>query len=87
VERLRRRIGADDQDPAAGVAEEAGLRWAAVRDAVGLQVTVVLQEFGRLFELKLRDAVAAQGKDIKWESGRLARAAAQDQMGRGRPPP
>ena len=57
--RLRQRLHeAADGQPAAGPGP--GLPWDVVRDAVGLEVAVILEEITRLLEDVVRDAVHRQ---------------------------
>jgi hypothetical protein len=56
--RLRQRIRAGEQGPGVGLG--ARLAWDAVRDAVGLEVTVVIEEMLRVLEDTVRDAVRRQ---------------------------
>ena len=58
--RLRMRILAVDPEPAGGSQSRPPsrrLRWGAVRDAVGLQVSVVTQEIAQQIESWVRDVV------------------------------
>ncbi len=80
--RLRLRAEATDSEPAAG-----GIRWSAVRDAVGLEVSVILEEFLRLVEDAVRDAVSRQVAGIKGESGQEMGSGGRDAMVWGGPPP
>ena len=75
--RLRQRVRGD-RDGDAGAAT---LRvWDAVRDAVGLEVTVILQEVSRLLEDLVRDAVRRQVHAPPTESRRVPSAERRDDM-------
>ena len=52
-------------------AEEDLLSWSAARDAVSLEVLVVMEEIRRLLVSFVRDAVARQVHAVKEKSGRL----------------
>jgi hypothetical protein len=80
--RLRLRAEATDSQPAAG-----GVRWPVVRDAVGLQVSVILEELVRVLEDVVRDAVSRQVAGIKRESGREMGSGGRDAMVWGGAPP
>jgi hypothetical protein len=82
--RLRQRLrqGLTDSEPAVR-----GVRWAVVRDAVGLEVSVILEEFLRLLEDAVRDAVSRQVAGIKGESGREMGSGGRDGMVSGGAPP
>jgi hypothetical protein len=60
-DRLRRRL----QVPARAMAAAPlrGIDWSAARDAVGLQVAVVIEETGEVLQRWARDAVSAQVTD------------------------
>lgn len=63
------------------------LRLAEVRDAVSLEVYVILDEFLRHLERRLRDAVPAQAPAIPREFGRHPRPEGRDEIAGGRGPP
>ena len=70
----------------AGEAPEARLRWEAVRDAVGVEVSVVIEESARHVSEWVRDAVAAHPHGIMRKCGGVAGEPAGDaigMMGRG----
>jgi hypothetical protein len=75
--RLRLRLR---QEPADSVPRPGAIRWTVVRDAVGLEVAVVLEEFLRLLEDVVRDAVNRQGLGIKGESGQEIGSSRRDGM-------
>ena len=60
-DRLRRRLQVPEKATAA--APLRGIDWSAARDAVGLQVAVVIEETGQVLQHWARDAVSAQGTD------------------------
>lgn len=60
-DRLRRRLQAPDKATAG--APLRGIDWSAARDAVGLQVAVVIEETGEVLQRWARDAVSAQVAD------------------------
>ena len=61
-ERLRRRLVRQDNEavPRQNVDPLSGLDWSAVRDAVGLEVAVVIEESGKLLVGWTRDTVHTQ---------------------------
>ena len=60
-----------------------GLAWQAVRDAVGLQVAVIIDESGRLLERWTRDAVNTQLMEMKGNFREVGRLEPRDEMARG----
>lgn len=56
------------------------VRWEVVRDAVGLEVGVILEELLKLLEDAVRDAVSRQVAGMAMESGRVIAAARRDDM-------
>jgi hypothetical protein len=60
-DRLRRRLQVPEQATAS--APLRGIDWSAARDAVGLQVAVVIEETGQVLHNWARDAVSAQVTD------------------------
>ncbi len=70
-DRLRRRITTIDAELKVELSPLAGLRLKAVRDAVGLEVSVVIEETSRVLGEWTRDAVRAQAAGIKREFARL----------------
>ena len=75
--RLQQRLRATpgDSGPATGT-----VRWEVVRDAVGLEVGVILEELLKLLEDAVRDAVSRQVAGMAMESGRVIAAARRDDM-------
>ena len=75
--RLRQRLRreASVSGPVAGE-----VRWDVVRDAVGLEVCVVLEELLRLLDDAVRDAVRRHVAGITGESGRVLGAGRRDGM-------
>jgi hypothetical protein len=49
------------------------LAWDAVRDAVGLEIAVIAEEFAKQIEFRLRDGVLAQTPEITGESNKHPR--------------
>ena len=84
-DRLRQRL----REPAeAGPrAVMAGLRLEAVRDAVGSEVAVIIEEMGEVLGGWVRDAVGFEAFGMMRESGRHARAGPRDGIAAGRAPP
>ena len=74
--RLQQRLRAQPQ----GSAPVGAVRWDAVRDAVGLEVAVILEELHRLLEDVVRDAVSRQVAAVAVESGRLPGSVGRDGM-------
>lgn len=56
------------------------LDWDAVRDAVSLQVAVIVEEVVRVVETQLRDAVSRQSYEFKEELGRHLSGSRRDDM-------
>jgi hypothetical protein len=75
--RLEQRLRADPQDSGSGAGK---VRWAVVRDAVGLEVAVILEELHRLLEDVVRDAVRRQVAGIAEESHRQSALGRRDDM-------
>lgn len=63
------------------------LRLGGLRDVVGLEVYVILDEILRLLGRLGRDVVATQGMKNKGEFGGHADAGRRDEMASGRGPP
>ena len=63
------------------------LRLGVVRDAVGLETAVIIEETAELLNTRLRDAVGAQGIEITRESVRLPVTSPKDAIAVGRGPP
>jgi len=77
--RLRQRLQeAADGQPAAGPGP--GLAWDVVRDAVGLEVAVILEEISRLLADVVRDAVRRQVGVRARESRQVQPARRRDDM-------
>lgn len=77
--RLRRRIRLEpDGREAAGPGRR--LSWNAVRDAVGLEVAVILEEISRFLEDVVRDAVRHQVRAPATESRRVPVGDRRDDM-------
>jgi len=84
-DRLRRRLR--EPVPAGPRAVTAGLRLEAVRDAVGPELAVIIEETGGVLGAWVRDAVGGQIFGMTRESGRHAPVAARDGIATGRGPP
>jgi hypothetical protein len=65
----------------------AGLRLEGVRDAVGPELAVIIEETGEVLGAWTRDAVLGQGLGIAGEFGRLPVRGVRDGMARGIGPP
>ena len=85
-DRLRRRLQKEVAS-AAGVDPMASIDWGAARNAVGLEVAVVIEESSRLLTTWARNAVALQVPAILDESHRLALIAARNGIGSPRASP
>ena len=81
-DRLRRRLREADAK-----ARGAGLNWSAARDAVGLEVVVVIEEASRDLQSWARDAVLAQPIGKASVSARHARVGPRDAIASGGPSP
>ena len=68
-DRLRRRLQVPEN--ATSSAPLRGIDWSAARDAVGLQVAVIVEETGEVLQSWARDAVSAQVTDSKGLRPRL----------------
>ncbi|MEY4576876.1 MAG: hypothetical protein RL701_1579 [Pseudomonadota bacterium] len=86
--RLRERVRRDtvvgeplDRDPLAAVA------WDAARDAVGLEVAVIVEETGKVLTDWVRDAVHAQRAEITKQLAKVLPAGARDEFAVGAGPP
>jgi hypothetical protein len=77
--RLRQRLRVDGAGGQA-VAAHGRLSWDAVRDAVGLEVSVILEEISRLLEDVVRDAVRRQVGAPATESRQVQLAGRRDDM-------
>lgn len=83
-ERVRREKGRGEplaRDPLAEVA------WGAARDAVGLEVSVIVEETAKVLVLWARDAVHTQTSDITRKLAKVLPGSARDAMGAGTGPP
>ena len=78
--RLRQRLR---QEPSDSGSPAGGVRWDAVRDAVGLEIAVVLEEVLRLLEDAVRDAVRRQVHGAPMESSRVLAGGRRDDMVNG----
>ncbi len=86
-DRLRRRLQAAPGTEAAGADPLAQLDWDAARNAVGLEVAVVVEETGRLLVTWARNAVPRQVPARAPESGPQAEAAARNAIVSNAPAP
>jgi hypothetical protein len=84
-DRLRRRLKPRASSPCADPLAE--LDWSVVREAIGLQVAVVVEETGGVLIRWAREEFAAQRSGIAREIDRLLPPAARDAMGGARPAP
>lgn len=83
--RLRERLAQPEAVPETDPVGK--LDWEVARDAVGLQVAVVVEESARLIVDWARDAVAPQQADITGKSDGLRGGEPQDELGAARAPP
>ncbi|TPV96475.1 MAG: hypothetical protein B7733_04565 [Myxococcales bacterium FL481] len=92
-ERLRRKLRHDDDAGSSSApdrgahAAKRGLRLAAVRDEMGLQAYVLIDEIAGLLRLETRDGVVLQPPVIAREFGTLSRRSVQDEFVSGAGPP
>jgi hypothetical protein len=79
--RLRQRIRVDPEGEAASM-QPLGerLAWDAVRDAVGLEISVIIEEIVRLLEDAVRDAVGGQVRAGAGESRQVLGVERRDDM-------
>ena len=85
AERLRRRLR---EPPPPGTPSLLGeLRLEVVRDVVGPEAAVIIEETAELLNTRLRDAVAAQGHEITGKSPPLRKQPVKDAIALGRGPP
>lgn len=77
AERVRSRVVTGEP----GEAPEERLRWPAVRDAVGLEVAVVIEETARHVTEWVRDAVAAHPRGIMKKCGGVGGEVPRDGIG------
>lgn len=75
--RLRRRLRADVEGRHAAAPR---VSWDAVRDAVGLEAAVIIEEMSRLLEDLVRDAVGRQVRAATAESHRVPVGDRRDDM-------
>ena len=75
-DRLRRRLQGEAPAPI-GPDPRVGLDWQAARNAVGMEVAVVVEETGRLLATWARNAVTLQLPGMVQQSDRLATAAGE----------
>ena len=83
-ERLRVEVAAGEalsRDPLAEVA------WSAARDAVGLEVAVIVEETGKVLALWARDAVHQQSTEITRKLAKVLPRPARDEIATGAGPP
>jgi hypothetical protein len=84
-DRLRQRLR--EPTEAGPRAAMAGLRLQVVRDAVGPEMAVIIEETGGVLGDWVRDAVGGQLFGMTMESGRDPRAGGRDGIAAGRGPP
>lgn len=77
--RLRQRLRVDAEGGQVAPAAPR-LSWDAVRDAVGLEVAVIIEEISRLLEDFVRDAVGREVLKSAGESGRVVLGSRRDAM-------
>ena len=75
--RLRQRLRGESSEAGRSVEQ---VRWDVVRDAVGLEVSVIIEELLRLFEDVVRDAVSRQVSGMTGESRGLRAACRRDDI-------
>jgi hypothetical protein len=83
-ERVRRESGPGEplgRDPLAEVA------WEAARDAVGMEVSVIVEETAKVLVSWARDAVHAQGTEIARKMAKVVPPPARDALAAGTGPP
>lgn len=86
--RVRQRIRVDSDRETSSEDGLAGrLAWDAVRDAVGLEVAVIIEEIVRLVEDAVRDAVSGQVRVETGESRQVLGVGRRDDMACGAPSP
>jgi len=79
--RVRQRIRVDsDQETSRAEGLAGRLAWDAVRDAVGLEVAVIIEEVVRLLEDAVRDAVCGQVRVGAGESRQVLGMGGRDDM-------
>lgn len=79
-DRLRRRLH-NEAEPAAGVDPMSGVDWIAARNAVGLEVAVVIEESSRVLATWARNAVSLQVAGIAPQSRRLPHPTLRNEIG------
>ena len=85
-DRLRRRLQKEGS-VRAGVDPMTSVDWQVARNAVGLEVAVVVEETSRVLATWARNAVALQGLGIASQSGRLPPPSARNGIGPTLPSP
>lgn len=86
-DRLRRRLQATPRAVASEADPLARLDWGAARNAVGLEVAVVIEETGRLLVSWARNAVMRQLPVLALESGPLGGPTARNAIAPSAPAP
>ena len=86
-DRLRRRLQAVPRAGASEVDPLARVDWAAARNAVGLEVAVIVEETGRVLASWARNAVTRQLPVLVQESGPLGGSAARNAIASSAPGP
>ena len=82
--RLRERLRAEEVGASGLEADPLrALDWSVARDAVGLEVTVFVEETGKVLHSWARDAVIAQGLGIAGKSRQVPARGVRDDMGIG----
>lgn len=85
-DRLRRKVRPADSAGSPGRSPPQ-MNWQAVRDAVGLEVAVVIEEAGQMLLEQARDAVPAQVPATKGEPRQMPPSVARDDMAASARPP
>lgn len=86
-DRLRRRLHVDPAD-VRGAADPWGrIPWSAARNAVGMEVAVVIEESGRVLGRWVRNAVARQDRERSGEFGGVPTVPARNAIGAERASP
>ncbi len=79
-DRLRRRLQ-NEAAAAAGVDPMSGVDWVVARNAVGLEVSVVIEESSRVLATWARNAVSLQGAGFTGQSRRHPPPAPRNEIG------
>lgn len=79
-ERLRRKVRPDPDLPAV-VEPPAQIDWKAAREAVGLQVAVLIEEVSQITTAWAREAVVVQALGIRGKFGQMRPQVAREEMG------